>query len=80
MSLKAKAAFGSALIAALALGFSFYVLQALYLGVLLAVVGRADTQPAQSGSFRYVAVFLSFVVAGLVFGLFYRRQTRVPSG
>ena len=78
---KAKAIFGSALIAVIALGFSFYVLQALYLGFLLVVAGRADTEPFESAKFRYVALAVSFLIAALVFGLFYRKQTKpVSSG
>ena len=78
---KSKAILGSVLLAVLALGFSFYVLQALYLGVLLAGAGRADTEPAQSAGFRYAALAISLLVAAVVFGLFYRRQTKpVSSG
>ena len=78
---KTKAILGSLLLAVLALGFSFYVLQALYLSVLVAQAGRADTQPAQSAALRYAALGVSLLVAAVVFALFYRRQTKVvPSG
>ena len=71
---RSKAIFGSLFLAILALGFSFYVLQALYLGVLLTAAGRADTEPAQSRAFRMAAIGISAVVAAVVFALFYRRQ------
>ena len=71
---KPKAILGSALIALIALGFSFYVLQLLYLGYLVAVAGRADTEPGQSAAFRHTALAISVAVSGAAFALFYRRQ------
>jgi hypothetical protein len=81
LALKAKAILGSALIALIALGFSFYVLQLLYLGFLLIKAGRADTEPFETAGFRHVALGISVAVSIVAFGLFYRRQTRqVSSG
>ena len=70
---KSKAILGSALIAVVALGFSFYVLQLLYLGFLLLVAGRTDTEPAQSAGFRHVAAGISLAVSVIAFAIFYRR-------
>jgi hypothetical protein len=67
----------SALIAVLALGFSYYVLLFCYLGLLLATSGKADTEPAQSPVFRRAALAISAVVSLATFWLFYRRQTQM---
>ncbi len=75
-----KAILGSALIALIALGFSFYVLQLLYLGFLLAVAGKADTEPFETARFRHVAVGISVAVSVIAFALFYRRPKAVSSG
>jgi hypothetical protein len=72
---KPKAILGSALIALIALGFSFYVLQLLYLGFLLIKAGRADTEPFEAAGFRHVALGISVAVSGVAFGLFYRKQS-----
>ncbi len=72
---KPKAILVSALIALIALGFSFYLLQLLYLGFLLVVAGRADTEPAQSATFRHAAMGVSGAAAVIAFGLFYRKQS-----
>ncbi len=80
---RGRAIAASAIIAVIALGVSFYVLQLLYLGFLLVVAGRADTEPFQSAGFRHTAIFFSLLVAATVFTLFYRRQTQkkqVPHG
>ncbi len=71
---KLKAILGSALIALIALGFSFYVLQLLYLGFLLVVAGRADTEPFETARFRHVAMAISVGVSVIAFLLFYRRS------
>ncbi len=73
---RAKAILGSALIGLIALGFSFYVLQLLYLGFLLAVAGKADTEPFETARFRHVALGISVAAAVAGFVLFYRRAER----
>lgn len=74
---RTKAILTSALIAVLALGFSYYILLFCYLGFLLATSGRADTEPAQSPLFRHVALGISAMVSLATFWLFYRRQTQM---
>ncbi|MBZ5647497.1 MAG: hypothetical protein LAN37_09770 [Acidobacteriia bacterium] len=74
---RAKVIVTSALVAVIALGFSYYVLLFCYLGFLLATSGQADTEPAQSPVFRRAALAISAVVALATFWLFYRRQTQM---
>ncbi len=57
-----------------ALGFTFYVLQLLYLGFLLITAGSADTEPFQSAIFRHFALGISLAASVAVFALFYHRQ------
>lgn len=73
---RAKAIVTSALIAVLALGFSYYVLLFCYLGFLLATSGRADAEPGQSPLFRHAALGVSAIVSVATFWLFYRKQTQ----
>ncbi len=70
---KPKTILGSALIGLIALGFSFYVLQLLYLGVLLIRAGRADTEPFETTGFRHVALAISVAVSVAAFAIFYRK-------
>ena len=70
---KPKAILGSALIGVIALGFSFYVLQLLYLGFLLIKAGRADTEPFETAGFRHVALGISVGVSVVAFAIFYRK-------
>ncbi len=76
---RAKAILVSALIGLIALGFSFYVLQLLYLGFLLVVAGKADTEPFETAGFRHVALGISVAAAVIVFAAFYRRQSKQMS-
>lgn len=71
-----KALVTSFVMAVIALGFTFYLLLSVSLGIVLLKSGRVDVAPSQSAAFRHVALGLSGVAAVVTFVLFYRRAKR----
>jgi hypothetical protein len=62
--------------ALIALGFTFYLLLSVSLGLVLLKSGQTDIAPTQSAAFRHVALTISGVAAVVTFVLFYRRAGR----
>ena len=66
----------SLVMAVLALGFTFYLLLSVSLGLVLLKSGQVDLSPKQTAAFRHVALTISGVVAVVVFVMFCRRDKR----
>jgi uncharacterized BrkB/YihY/UPF0761 family membrane protein len=64
------------LMALMALGFTFYLVLSVSLGLVLLRTGRTDTAPEQSAAFRFVALMVSGGAAAVTFVLFYRRSKK----
>ncbi len=70
---RSKTIVTSLVMSVIALGFTFYLLLSVSLGVVLLKSGRADVAPAQSAAFRHVALAVSGAAAVITFVVFYRR-------